>query len=177
MKKETKKETKKKTKEETEENTATLKEKIYDELKTHTPGEPIKMVETSRKIGCSISYLSSTLRHTMEAGFAGVHANGSYITIDIPNTYREFQEGVNEKYEKYRKTVPSGGANKRTYPSRTRTKKIPEDFVIDEDTVFSVIKKIITDNNEMKEKLDKLITYTKKIVKERDDLLESIQEY
>jgi len=141
----------------------TKKEEIWEELKAMEKDTPINMVSLSKKIGCSISYLSSMFRYALESGFLKFHESGNYEIRKIPN-YPKFQKSINAMYKKYRKET--GGPR----GSRPRRKMIPKDFKfeINKDSIVNIIKALIQENKELKEKVKKLLKYSK-LLKEKID--------
>lgn len=148
----------------------TVKEKIWEELKKEKKGGSIEMISMSKKIGCSLAYISALTRYAYESGFLEFDHSGNYIIKEIP-PYQEFKEKVNEKYSKYRNATKGTGT--RRGASRVA---IPKEFKIDEKTILPIISLIIKENRELKEKLQKLIKYVKKIKGERDELMKGINE-
>lgn len=148
----------------------TVKEKVWEELKNTKKGSSIEMVSMSKKIGCSLAYISALMRYAYESGFLKFDTGGNYIIKNLPD-YPEFQESVNEKYSKYRKATRGTGTR------RGSSKVIvPKEFKIDETTILPVISAVIRENKELKEKIEKLMKYVKKIKTERDNLMKEISE-
>lgn len=147
----------------------TKKRLIWKELKKLHQNEKINMVEMSKKVGCSLAYLSALLKFSLESGFIGFHEDGNYIIKNIPS-YEKFKKAVNEKYSTYRKSTPSKG--------RRLSKRLPQNFnfELNQETILAVIKELIRENSELKIKNKKLIQYASKIKKERDELLESFND-
>ena len=156
------------------EQTQTIKEKMWNEFKEMDEGEVINMVNLKKKIGCTLAYISSTCRFALEAGILEFDQNGGYLIKELPD-YPEFNTRINERYNAYRQgTASYSNRGNGTFPRRTRTPKVPEDFKIDENTIINVIKKLINDKKELEEKLEKTIKYAKKIKKERDELVSTL---
>jgi len=148
----------------------TKKEVMWKKLKEVKKGKQINMVQFAKDVGCSLAYLSTTLRHSFESGYLEFDTGGSYVIKDIP-PYEEFRDSINKKYNKYRRSIKSSSTGQ-----RIRTSSVPKDFKVDENTIVAVIAKLIKDKKEVEEKLEKVIAYTKKIKVERDQLLSGISE-
>jgi hypothetical protein len=129
----------------------TVKEILWEELKKTGKGNTIEMVSLSKKLGCSLSYVSSIARYSFESGFLELDMNANYKVKEIPS-YDEFQRRVNEKYTQYRKDSKGKGT-----PRKVGIPKIPEKFEIKEETILSVISFIIKENKELKGKIEKII--------------------
>ena len=145
----------------------TKKEQIWKELKGKKKGSVINMVQLSKKVGCSLAYLSAMFRYALESDFLQFHDNGNYAIKNIPN-YPDFKEVINKKYTQYRKSTKTG-------TPRGRIKTPPKDFKVDEETIIGVIKQLIQNKKELEEKLEKVVRYARKIKSERDELLESFE--
>lgn len=152
----------------------TMKERIYEELRgSHPKGTPISMVEVSKKIGCSISYISSMFRHASDAGIMAVHENGNYTVKDLPGEYEIFQKMVNAQYEAYRKTVPSRGQSLSAREGKS-SQRIIQKIEVTEENLVKVISSILREKKAAEDKIEKLMAYAKKIKKERDELEEAL---
>ena len=117
--------------------------------KKKAPSKPIDMVKMHKKAGCSLPYLSMTLRSAREAGYVGLDDAGNHIIKKLPK-WETFNERTTEKSREYRKNP-------------TPTSKIPKEFVVDENTILTVVKHILNENKELKEKNEKLMRYVKKL--------------
>jgi hypothetical protein len=149
----------------------TAKEKIWKSLKKLAPNEPANMVQMSKKIGCSLSYISAIMRYSFESGFLKFDENGNYIKKKLPD-YKLFNAEVNKKYTKYRKESKGRGV-----PRTSRTIKIPKEFKISEENIVPVISLIVKENRELKEKLNKVMSYAKKIKTERDSIMKGLEAF
>jgi len=149
----------------------TKKELIWEDLKTLKRGERINMVQMSKKVDCSLAYISATIRYAFESGFLRFDETGNYIIKKIPN-WPTFQEETNKKYSKYRSSTNRGAG-------RRKGKAVPKDFKfeVQEENIIKVISGLINELKETKEKLSKLMIYTKIIKEERDDLLAGFEEF
>jgi len=141
---------------------------IWEELNKKKKGDILNMIELSRKVDCSVGYLSAMFRYAFENDFLEFHDNGNYVIKNIPD-YSEFQEGINAKYTLYRKSTKIGA------PRGKKPKASRKEFVIDEETILKVIKQIIQSKRELEEKLEMVVRYARKIKSERDELLESFE--
>ena len=144
----------------------TKKELVWEELKALKKGQRLNMVKMSKKINCSLAYISSLSRYAYESGFLEFDDSGNYSVKKIPK-YATFREEVNKIYTNHR-------PRRETTGTRTRKPKVPRDFVVDEETVLAVVSTIIQKNRDLEEKLEKLKKYAKKVKAERDDLMEGI---
>ena len=75
----------------------THKEKIYKILKKTRMGIPLYMTPIAQEVGCTLSHLSITFRMAKEVGFLGIHPEGNYVIIKMPETYKDFKDAINEK--------------------------------------------------------------------------------
>ena len=150
------------------ENESTKKYKIWENLDKLGSGKSINMVQLAKASDCTLSYLSVNLRYAFESGFLKMNEDGNYVKKkDFPD-YEEFKNKINEKYNTYRRTVRA------TQSTRPR---LPKEFKIDETTILKVIKAIIQENVEQKAKMKKVIAYAKKMKKERDEVIEAMEDF
>lgn len=139
----------------------THKEKIYKILKKTKMGIPLAMTPMAQEVGCTLSHLSITLRMARESGFLGIHEQGDYVIIQMPESYKEFKNVINERTNKYRRETR--GTRK---PRRKGFDRPPEKIEID--NILSVIDDLIqksTELEQLKKKYNSLLNFTKKLKK------------
>lgn len=142
----------------------THKEKIYQILKKTKMGIPINMTPMAQEVGCTLSHLSITLRMAKEVGFLGIHEQGNYVIVQMPESYKDFKDTINEKTNKYRKETR--GTRK---PRRKGFDRPPEKVEID--NILSVIDDLIlksTKLEQLEKKYNSLLKLTKKYKKRLD---------
>lgn len=139
----------------------THKEKIYKILKKTPMGLPIHMTPMAQEVGCTLSHLSIIFRMAREVGFLGIHERGDYTIIQMPETYRDFKDAINERTNKYRRETR--GTRK---PRRTGFSRPPD--AINRENILSVIDDLIQKSKELdhlEKKYASLIKLTKKLKK------------
>jgi len=142
----------------------THKEKIYKILKKTKMGIPLPMTPIAQEVGCTLSHLSITFRMAKEVGFLGIHDRGDYVIIQMPESYKEFKDAINEKTNIYRKQTR--GTRK---PRRKGFDRPPEKVEID--NILSVIDDLIlksTKLEQLEKKYHSLLKLTKKYKKRLD---------
>ena len=142
----------------------THKEKIYEILKETKMGIPLNMTSIAQKVGCTLSHLSIIFRMAKEVGFLGIHQEGNYVIIRMPENYKDFKDTINERINEYRKETRG------THRPRRKGYNAPPSE-ISQENILSVIDDLIqksTKLEQLEKKYTSLLKFTKKLKKRLD---------
>lgn len=147
-----------------------IKKNVWKELKSMKKREPLDLVKMKKKIGCTISYLSQLCKNARDCDYLEFNSGGDYIIKKIPKDYEEFKSNINRALYDHRDRVRGTRNPKRMKATPNQIAKLE----INEETIVEVVKHLVREakqNKEKEEKMKKLLSYAKKIKKERDELL------
>ena len=128
----------------------TVLERMYPFLKKTKKLEINSVKKMSDELGCSLAYISQTLKMIRAGGLASLDIDGNTKIIHPLPAMEEFIAKINEENKKYRESIKGTGT------PRKRTKKvfIPEEFEINEKTIIPVLTKFFIEFRELKEKTE-----------------------
>lgn len=156
-----------------------IKEEIWKKWSRMKKGKEIDIVKTAKEIGCSHSYISQLCKIALDCGFLVFNKAGEYSINRIPKNYDEFRNTINDTLYAHREKVAGSRGPKREGQQRKISPQQIEKLEINEETIVDVIKNLVQKAekyDEISDKFEKLMKYTKKIKSERDKLNEMILE-
>lgn len=156
-----------------------IKEEIWKKWLKMKKGKEIDIIKTAKDIGCSNSYISQLCKHAFDCGFLKLNKSGNYSINEIPKNYNDFKNTINDTLYAHREKVAGSRGPKREGQQKNLPTKQIENLEIDENTITDVIRVLVQKAkkyDEISDKFEKLMKYTKKIKSERDKLNEMILE-
>jgi len=149
-----------------------FKYKIFKELKSMSSSGVVNLVSISKKIGCSLAYVSMTIRFARESEYLEYNLDGEYVLGNKKIfAWDAFCTDLNERARINRQR--GGGSSRK---SKLGMKRIPQNIEISEENVLKVLHRVFDERQELKEKIGKLKEYILKQKREREELEKALEE-